>query len=310
MVTGKDSFFKAHKDTPRGTDMFGSLVIVFPTQHDGGALLFKHGSNEWTFDSSNLLADAKKAKQDDTTAYLGYVAFFSDVEHEVARVVSGHRVTVTYNLYFADVNLNAAPNLDAISLAESAFNSALKAALEDDSFLPDGGYLGFGLCHEYPIETGPYAKRYNKVDLVSRCLKGRDAIVRRICTSFGLQTNIRLRFTEGSWEDAQFLLDKHIDFSDAYVHDTTLVAYMQENYNAVVIRNDDFEPGYAREKYGKLIGKPEFRVQWVTDLKEFNEVEVAFLRYGNEAETSYAYGSFCLIVKVGKKGERKTVEGA
>ena len=31
---------------------------------------------------------------------IDYVAFFSDVEHEVAPVISGHRVTLTYNLYF------------------------------------------------------------------------------------------------------------------------------------------------------------------------------------------------------------------
>jgi hypothetical protein len=33
----KDSFFKAHKDTPRGTDMLGSLVVIYPTAHEGGS---------------------------------------------------------------------------------------------------------------------------------------------------------------------------------------------------------------------------------------------------------------------------------
>ncbi|KAG6334142.1 hypothetical protein ID866_4949 [Astraeus odoratus] len=31
-----DSFFKAHKDTPRHETMFRSLVVVFPTPHEGG----------------------------------------------------------------------------------------------------------------------------------------------------------------------------------------------------------------------------------------------------------------------------------
>jgi hypothetical protein len=28
------------------------------------------------------------------------VAFFGDIEHEIAPVTSGHRITLTYNLYF------------------------------------------------------------------------------------------------------------------------------------------------------------------------------------------------------------------
>ncbi|MGL9672095.1 hypothetical protein U9990_16025, partial [Lactiplantibacillus plantarum] len=73
---GKDAFFKAHVDTPRSELMFGSLVIVFPTPHEGGALKLrapgrKEGETlEWTFDSSALLA-----KQDKPS--IAYVAFFS-----------------------------------------------------------------------------------------------------------------------------------------------------------------------------------------------------------------------------------------
>ncbi|KAI0291801.1 hypothetical protein B0F90DRAFT_335556 [Multifurca ochricompacta] len=32
------SFFEPHVDIPRGKYMFGSLVIVFPTAHEGGAV--------------------------------------------------------------------------------------------------------------------------------------------------------------------------------------------------------------------------------------------------------------------------------
>ena len=40
---GKDSFFKAHKDTPRGVNMIGSLVAIFPTAHRGGF----HPASRW-----------------------------------------------------------------------------------------------------------------------------------------------------------------------------------------------------------------------------------------------------------------------
>jgi hypothetical protein len=89
------SFFKPHVDTPRSEKMFGSLVVVFPTPHEGGALFLRHHGHEWIFDSAKALAAVEQPT-------IGYVAFFSDVEHEVAPVTSGHRITLTYNLYFDD----------------------------------------------------------------------------------------------------------------------------------------------------------------------------------------------------------------
>ena len=47
---GKSSFFKPHVNTPRSKKMFGSLVIVFPTRHEGGALFLRHRGHEWVFD--------------------------------------------------------------------------------------------------------------------------------------------------------------------------------------------------------------------------------------------------------------------
>src|SRR5712692_10045677 len=92
---GQGSFFKPHVDTPRSEKMFGSLVVVFPTPHEGGALFLRHLGHEWYFDSAQALAAADQPT-------IGYVAFFSDVEHEVAHVTSGNRITLTYNLYFDD----------------------------------------------------------------------------------------------------------------------------------------------------------------------------------------------------------------
>lgn len=73
--------------------MFGSLVVVFPTRHKGGALYLRHKGEEWTFDSAALAS----AQEDPSIAY---IAFYSDVDHEVSVVNSGYRDTLTYNLYF------------------------------------------------------------------------------------------------------------------------------------------------------------------------------------------------------------------
>ena len=54
--SGKDSFFKSHKDTPRSERMFGSLVVIFPAPHEGGALVLREDGREWTFDYAAELA--------------------------------------------------------------------------------------------------------------------------------------------------------------------------------------------------------------------------------------------------------------
>jgi hypothetical protein len=57
--TGEGSLFKAHVDTPRGEKMFGSLVIVLPTPHECGALVFRHHGQEWTFDFFRRVDDRR-----------------------------------------------------------------------------------------------------------------------------------------------------------------------------------------------------------------------------------------------------------
>ncbi|TDL27746.1 hypothetical protein BD410DRAFT_835057 [Rickenella mellea] len=142
-VYGEGSFFKAHKDTPHGDTMFGSLVIVLPSLHQGGALLLKHEGKEVTIDAAKDL----DAKPPGTVAW---VAFYSDVEHEVEQVVSGHRVTITYNLYFTDSSTLPLPKelLDTENLTE-----VLRQLLIDEKFLPGGGTIGFGLKHQYPLPS-------------------------------------------------------------------------------------------------------------------------------------------------------------
>ncbi|KAJ7124525.1 hypothetical protein C8R44DRAFT_831192 [Mycena epipterygia] len=87
--------FQGAQGHPRAGNMFRSLVVVFPTFHVGGALLLRHDNKEQVFDSSRLLSPFNTSK-------VAYAAFYGDVEYEVTVVDSGHRVTLTYNLYFAE----------------------------------------------------------------------------------------------------------------------------------------------------------------------------------------------------------------
>jgi len=86
MIYAPGGFFKSHV-THLGQD--SSLVVCLPTQFSGGELVAHHQKEkkyDWFFPASNPLDD------------LCWIAFFSDIEHEVLPVTEGYRVTLTYNL--------------------------------------------------------------------------------------------------------------------------------------------------------------------------------------------------------------------
>ena len=67
--------------------------------YEGGELVLRDTDRDGetrtaSFDTPSLIAAGPNPS-------FFYVAFFSDVEHEVLPVTSGYRVTVTYNLYYA-----------------------------------------------------------------------------------------------------------------------------------------------------------------------------------------------------------------
>ncbi len=49
---------------------------------------------------------------------------------------------------------------------------------------------------------------------------------------------------------------------------------------------------------------PKETVEWATPLTMFSRKESAFATYGNEPMLNVAYGDVCLVVRIGKAGER------
>ena len=298
MCLEKGGFFKPHRDTPRSSTMFASLVVVFPTVHEGGLLKLRHGGNEWTVDPTTATAIDNK-----NGPVITYIAFYSDVEHEVTPVTSGHRVTLTWNLYFqpAVVPPDYSPSMPSplvqpkISESELAFKAAFSRILSDRDFLPRGGLVGFGLCQEYPLN--PDVGLGNLAD----CLKGSDAIIQSVCRQFSLKTSLRLiyqRHDGDEDEDEDFgMIDHFYDFP---------------RWEPV----DDLGNELEKEG-GKDIRKPspvtvdgqtyyaDDYVIWVTDLMEYTRTKVAYyMVYGNDACMGYAYSTVCLIVNIGPVGKR------
>ena len=181
-VYGPGGHFKAHVDTPRGQEMFGSLVVCLPSRFTGGALSVRHQSKELVCDgwSSN---PAQKIQ---------WAAFFSDVEHEVLPVADGYRVTLTYNLYHSEKIGNA---------TQSPFYKELAAALGDPHFMREGGVLGFACRHKYVLTD------LNSVESSPLLLKGADYDVYAAAKSLGLSVCCKPQIiAHGSYASYEYVL--------------------------------------------------------------------------------------------------------
>ena len=103
--------------------------MCLPHPHQGGQLRISHKGGETVWDWSNETAES-----------IEWVAFYSDCEHEVHEVQSGHRVTLTYNLYVHE-RLGAVLRRHPTTRAESyPLFLKVKELLADPGFLSRGKF--------------------------------------------------------------------------------------------------------------------------------------------------------------------------
>ncbi|KAJ3491967.1 hypothetical protein NLI96_g259 [Meripilus lineatus] len=309
-VYGEGSFFKPHVDTPRGENMFGSLVIVFKTPHEGGSLIVRDHGQEWTFDSAGAVATHEEP-------CVGYIAFYSDVEHEVTPVTKGYRVTLTYNLYSTEKPLS----IDHPHLTSDAekIKVNLQALLDDPSFLPEGGYLGFGLNRYYPVPRFDVNRDFNTI---IHNLKGNDAALVAACKDLPIKAHFRAALRT----DVQlgvYVVSPMFDLIDIPYHyyvEGPLTYYLREYFGGLVVNprrrlknsNKDRSNGQDLpdessypDDYDDEDPRPDIEVFWVNRLQEHsNQLQSPVLCYGNEPSWEYLYAYICLIASIGPYGAR------
>ncbi|KAL1718670.1 hypothetical protein EV715DRAFT_291062 [Schizophyllum commune] len=285
-VYGKDAFFKPHKDTPRGPSSYGTLIVVFPAPHTGGALIFsdpKHG--ECIVDAAAHILPTNGAPN------LVCVAFYGDVTHEVRKVTSGHRVTLTWNIYTEDGLPAAGPPPPVVLDYDAGPRDALSSLLADDRLLPHGGYLGFGLRYEYPVSE--------RSKLQPHHLKGGDSMIWRVCQALGLDVSIVYLYDMESNKDLQYPLNKREDASFVMTSAVDLGG----------AGNDDLGDEFTDAPVVRDAGTPcvlgpddekheEFEVVWVTEHLKKNRLEELFVALGNDAYIDAMYGTVALFVKM------------
>lgn len=131
IYSGPSGKFKAHVDTPRTEDQFGSLVVCLPFEHNGGALEIRHKGNSITFDWG-------KEGKAEGESFIRWAAFYSDCEHEVFEVTSGHRLTLTYNLYAVRGNGLLAGHCQTLDATQLPFYKQVVDILKDGTFMGNG----------------------------------------------------------------------------------------------------------------------------------------------------------------------------
>lgn len=107
--------FSKHRDSIASAEHIGTVVVQLPIDCEGGQLLLNnvvaapvtkkksyystdYSSSEHYYDTEDYDSATYRYSERKTYPYLIATAFYTDVEHHVTPVISGHRVTVTFKV--------------------------------------------------------------------------------------------------------------------------------------------------------------------------------------------------------------------
>jgi hypothetical protein len=168
-----------HKDTPRGGDMLGTLVVCLPAHFSNGAFVVKHHGVFQSYDWGDAIRDQVEPTR------IHWAAFFGDVDHQIERVWGGLRVSLTYIIRRgADAGPDAVPDREAI---DTLVQQKLRVMLDDRRFLAKGGTLAFPCSHLYHQDARFQHKQQPLTRQTVSALKGRDHEVAAAAMAAGLE---------------------------------------------------------------------------------------------------------------------------
>ena len=276
--------------------MFGSLVIIYPTSHEGGELVLRHKDREWKFGAKTLTVSQ-------TSPSLAYVAFRGDIEHEVLRVISGRRVTVTYNMYLIDPSSKSeAPAITTNAQSVSNLQTTLQGLLKSPEFLPDGGTLGFGLAHPYPftLDTGLQ-------EMMNR-LKGEDLHVYRACRELQLWPSLQIVYENcwGEWGNCVIMLDRIVRGPyygcERWGYEVGLV----EDLGGILVnKREDVSPDYGSASVrGDIDGVEWEYITWVSPFDDMRNQLVDIVSYRSDNGDASLYCSPCIVTRIAAASDR------
>jgi hypothetical protein len=309
--------FVPHKDTPRGSDMLGTLVVCLPSQFSNGAFVVKHHGVFQTYDWGQAIREQAEP------ARIHWAAFFGDVDHQIERVWGGLRVTLTYLIRRgASTGRGAVPARSHEAL-HTLVRQELRALLDDRKFLPKGGTLAFPCSHLYHRE----ARFQRELHALSRqtvsALKGRDHKVAVAAMDEGLSVTLYPYMIETccdeTWQLDHFPTPREKDalgdqMDRADFEDALAVRASSEDAGDFDVVWVDPPPNFSGRPtmYPEITeGRPPAADPDLPALTHLHACEYSTTGYfGNEAgETDlYVYGALHVAIPPYAKGVRAAIE--
>ena len=291
----------------------GSLVLLLPVYHTGGALSVDHGGESKRFDWATTAArdlsyqsyaygadrEAKIAAHT-PSATLRYAAFFGDATHRVKPVADGARVTLAYELYRDGL---PDPAADALLLRAERCRAAFASLARSPSFMAEGGHLGFECCHLYEEKELTAAEKTLAASSAGTAsarkikgLKNEDAVLGVAAAAAGLCVeSVRILSDGNGYSECEYLLDKMPSSARGFGSVRNCDGCRMKGISPDEV--DDYAAGRLDESYPGL--------EWVSKRqgakRELAELEFGEY-FGNEASTTTFYTRACLVVTVPPAG--------
>lgn len=161
-------------------------MVSLPSDHEGGQLAVRNAGSEVLFNWS------KSANKNDTTPCIKWAAFYSDCEHEVREVTSGHRITLTYNLYVTRGLGHLAGSASALDATTLPLYKTLNTALKRSDFFGKGHVMAVWLTHAYA-----HTSKHN--NFLPGSLKGADMSLYETAHALNLRCEIVPVIPEGGY---------------------------------------------------------------------------------------------------------------
>ncbi len=168
-IYAQGGHFVSHKDTPRGEDMLGTLVVCLPSRFSNGVFVLKHQGIFQGYEWGRSIEEQTEATR------IHWAAFFGDVDHQIEKVWSGLRVTLTY-LLRRPPHSETKPET-VIEDQNTRIQQTLRTLLQDRRFLPRGGTLAFPCSHLYHQDRRFQRKQRPLSRQTVSVMKGRDYLL-------------------------------------------------------------------------------------------------------------------------------------
>lgn len=312
-IYGRDGHFRPHKDTPRGDDMLGTLIVCLPSRFSAGQLVVHHRGAFEVFDWGREIDEQPAPNR------VRWAAFFGDVDHAVERVWWGSRVTVSYLLRRGQGAVLG--HASGSEQTERLLAQRLLAALANPKFMPKGGVLAFPCFHQYSHDERFQKRHAPLTRRTALTLKGRDLLVAQAAIDLQLPVALRPYMIETcadqTWELERFPTDRErdglrdrMDFYD--IEHSLPVAgeatYVDDLPVTWVIRPPVFNE--VPHFYGHDGGEPRPPNAEIPALEYVHACEYSATGYfGNEASDTEFYVYAALQVTIPPFGERAHIAG-